>query len=89
MKFRKAVITAAGWGTRFLPITKALPKEMLPIVNRPLIQYCIEEAMACGIELVVIVTAGGKSAIENYFDRSFELEYTLKQKGDTALLEKV
>jgi UTP--glucose-1-phosphate uridylyltransferase len=89
MKIKKAVITAAGLGTRFLPITKALPKEMLPIVNRPLIQYCIEEAIACGIELVVIVTAGGKSAIENYFDRSFELEYTLKQKGDTELLDKL
>jgi UTP--glucose-1-phosphate uridylyltransferase len=89
VKIRKAVITAAGWGTRFLPITKALPKEMLPIVNRPLIQYCIEEAIACGVDLVVIVTAGGKSAIENYFDRSFELEYTLRQKGDTALLDKI
>jgi UTP--glucose-1-phosphate uridylyltransferase len=89
MKTRKAVITAAGLGTRFLPITKALPKEMFPIVNRPLIQYSIEEAIACGVELVVIVTAGGKSAIENYFDRSFELEHTLRQRGDTELLDKI
>ena len=89
MKIKKAVITAAGWGTRFLPITKALPKEMLPVVNRPLIQYCVEEAIDCGIELVVIVTAGGKGAIENYFDHSFELETMLRQKGEIALADKI
>jgi UTP--glucose-1-phosphate uridylyltransferase len=89
MKVTKAIITAAGLGTRFLPITKALPKEMMPIVNRPLIQYCVEEAIACGIELVVIVTAGGKGAIENYFDRSADLENHLRQKGDLAMAEQL
>ena len=83
MKIRKAVITAAGWGTRFLPVTKSQPKEMLPLVNKPLIQYSVEEAVACGVELVVIVTALGKRAIEDYFDRSFELEQVLEQKGET------
>ena len=66
MKIRKAVITAAGWGTRFLPLTKSQPKEMLPLLNKPLIQYSMEEAIACGIETVVIVTSPGKKAIENY-----------------------
>jgi UTP--glucose-1-phosphate uridylyltransferase len=85
MKIRKAVITAAGWGTRFLPATKSQPKEMLPLMNKPLIQYSVEEAVACGVELVVMVTALGKSAIENYFDNSFELEYMLEQRGETKL----
>lgn len=89
MKIRKAVITAAGWGTRFLPITKSLPKEMLPLVDKPLIQYSVEEAIACGVELVIIVTARGKEAIEDYFDRSFELEHMLEQKGKTALAEDI
>lgn len=89
MKIRKAVVTAAGWGTRFLPATKAQPKEMLPLVDKPIIQYVIEEAVASGIEQIIIVTALGKRAIEDHFDRSFELEYALRQKGDGELLEKV
>lgn len=89
MKVKKAVITAAGWGTRFLPITKSQPKEMLPLLNKPLIQYSVEEAIACGIELVVIVTALGKRAIEDYFDRYFELECMLEQKGETEMAEEI
>ena len=89
MRIRKAVITAAGWGTRFLPVTKTQPKEMLPLLNKPLIQYSVEEAAACGVELVVIVTALGKSAIEDYFDRFLELEYLLERKGETRLLEEI
>jgi len=89
MKIRKAVITAGGWGTRFLPITKSQPKEMLPLVNKPLIQYAVEEALSSGIEQIIIVTALGKNAIEDYFDRSFELEYFLKQKGETRLLQEM
>ncbi len=87
MKVRKAVITAAGWGMRFLPVTKAQPKEMLPLVDRPLIQYSVEEAVNSGIEQVIMVTALGKRAIEDYFDRSFELEYILEHKGDARLLK--
>ena len=89
MKVRKAVITAAGWGTRFLPITKAQPKEMLPLVTKPLIQYSVEEAINSGIEQIVVITALGKRAIEDYFDRSFELEYFLEQKGETSLLKEI
>ncbi len=89
MKIRKAVITAAGWGTRFLPVTKSQPKEMLPLVNKPLIQYSVEEAIHCGVELVVIVTALGKRAIEDYFDRSPELEHVLEEKGEFNLAESV
>jgi UTP--glucose-1-phosphate uridylyltransferase len=89
MKVRKAVITAAGWGTRFLPITKAQPKAMLPLVHRPLIQYCVEEAISSGIEQIVLITALGNRAIEDYFDRSFELEHVLEQKGETRLLEEM
>ncbi len=89
MKVRKAVITAAGWGTRFLPITRSQPKEMLPLVDRPLIQYAVEEAINSGIEQVIMVTALGKHAIEDYFDRSFELEYYLKQKGEAELLRQM
>ncbi|MBU2009598.1 MAG: UTP--glucose-1-phosphate uridylyltransferase GalU [Chloroflexi bacterium] len=89
MKVRKAVITAAGWGTRFLPVTKAQPKEMLPLVDKPIIQYAVEEAVTAGLKQVVMVTAQGKRAIEDYFDRSFELEYLLQQRGETALWEQV
>jgi len=89
MKIRKAVITAAGWGTRFLPATKSQPKEMLPLVDKPIIQYVIEEAAASGIEHIIIVTALGKHAIENHFDRSFELEDVLRRKGDDKRLEEV
>ena len=89
MKVRKAVITAAGWGTRFLPITKAQPKEMLPLVTKPLIQYSVEEAINSGIEQIVVITALGKRAIEDYFDRSFELEHFLERKGETKLLKEI
>jgi UTP--glucose-1-phosphate uridylyltransferase len=89
MKVRKAVIIAAGWGTRFLPITRSQPKEMLPLVDKPLIQYSVEEAINSGIEQVIMVTALGKRAIEDYFDRSFELEYFLEQKGETELLRQM
>jgi UTP--glucose-1-phosphate uridylyltransferase len=89
MVIKKAIITAAGWGTRFLPVTKSQPKEMLPLLNKPIIQYSVEEAIACGVELIVIVTALGKRAIEDYFDRHFELEYILEQKGELKLLEEV
>ena len=87
MKVRKAVIIAAGWGTRFLPITRSLPKEMLPLVDRPLIQYSVEEALGSGIEQIIMVTARGKQALEDYFDRSAELEVFLEQKGDTERLK--
>ncbi len=87
MKVRKAIITAAGWGTRFLPITKAQPKEMLPLVNKPLIQYSVEEAINSGIEQIILITALGKRAIEDHFDRSFELEYVLEQKGESKLAQ--
>jgi len=89
MKVRKAVITAAGWGTRFLPITRSQPKEMLPVVNKPLIQYSVEEAISSGIEQIILITALGKRAIEDYFDRSFDLEYFLEQKGETKLLQEM
>src|SRR5437868_10596656 len=80
-KIRKAVFPAAGLGTRFLPQTKAIPKEMLPLVDKPLIQYSVEEAVASGVESVLIVTGRDKSAIEDHFDISFELEHVLKQRG--------
>ncbi|OGO24227.1 MAG: UTP--glucose-1-phosphate uridylyltransferase [Chloroflexi bacterium RBG_16_50_9] len=89
MEVRKAVITAAGWGTRFLPITKSQPKEMLPLVDKPLIQYSVEEAVNSGIEQIIMVTALGKRAIEDYFDRSFELEHFLEQKGDVDRLQQI
>ncbi|HEY92486.1 MAG TPA: UTP--glucose-1-phosphate uridylyltransferase GalU [Dehalococcoidia bacterium] len=89
MRIKKAVITAAGWGTRFLPVTKSQPKEMLPLLNKPIIQYSVEEAIACGIDLVVIITSMGKRAIEDYFDHHFELESMLERKGETRLLEEV
>ena len=89
LKVRKAVIPAAGMGTRFLPATKAQPKEMLPIVDKPTIQYIIEEAVASGIEDILIVTGRGKRAIEDHFDKSYELEDMLKKKGDEELLSLV
>jgi UTP--glucose-1-phosphate uridylyltransferase len=85
-KVRKAVFPAAGLGTRFLPATKAIPKEMLPIVDKPLIQYGVEEAVESGIENVIVVTGRGKSAIEDHFDISFELEQLLGSKKKTDLL---
>ena len=84
---RKAVIPAAGMGTRFLPATKAVPKEMLPVVDTPTIQYVVEEAVAAGIGDVLLITGRGKSAIEDHFDRAPELEEVLEAKGDTAGLE--
>ncbi len=89
MKVRKAIIPAAGLGTRFLPATKAQPKEMLPIVDKPTIQYIIEEAIASGIEQILIITGRGKRAIEDHFDRSFELEEELRRKGQEELLAQV
>ena len=88
-KVRKAIIPAAGLGTRFLPATKAMPKEMLPIVDKPTIQYIVEEAIASGIEDIIIVTGKGKRAIEDHFDNSFELEQNLVEKGKYELLKKV
>ncbi|MGH9316803.1 MAG: UTP--glucose-1-phosphate uridylyltransferase GalU [Thermoanaerobaculia bacterium] len=86
---RVAVFPAAGLGTRFLPATKAQPKEMLPLVDRPLVQYVVEEARAAGLERIVIVTGRGKNAIEDHFDTSFELEQMLQDRGKTDLLEQV
>lgn len=86
---KKAIIPAAGLGTRFLPATKAMPKEMLPIVDKPTIQYIIEEAMESGIEDIIIVTGKGKRAIEDHFDHNFELENNLIEKGKLDLLEAV
>ncbi|MGU3471601.1 UTP--glucose-1-phosphate uridylyltransferase GalU [Paenibacillus sp. D51F] len=89
MPVRKAIIPAAGLGTRFLPATKAMPKEMLPIVDKPTIQYIIEEAVASGIEDIIIVTGKGKRAIEDHFDYSFELEHHLASKKKWDLLDSV
>jgi len=86
---RKAIIPAAGLGTRFLPATKASPKEMLPLVDKPLIQYAVEEAVASGIEDIIIITGRGKRAIEDHFDRSFELEENLKGNGKAQLLKDI
>ncbi|MBL8180744.1 MAG: UTP--glucose-1-phosphate uridylyltransferase GalU [Blastocatellia bacterium] len=88
-KIRKAIFPAAGLGTRFLPATKASPKEMLPLVDKPLIQYSVEEAVNSGIESILIITGRDKSAIENHFDISFELEQLLKEKGKTAMFDQV
>ncbi|AMQ07893.1 UTP--glucose-1-phosphate uridylyltransferase GalU [Sporosarcina psychrophila] len=88
-KVRKAIIPAAGLGTRFLPATKAMPKEMLPIVDKPTIQYIVEEAIASGIEDIIIVTGKGKRAIEDHFDNNFELEESLIEKEKFDLLDKV
>ncbi|RCW47891.1 UTP--glucose-1-phosphate uridylyltransferase GalU [Paenibacillus prosopidis] len=89
MRVRKAIIPAAGLGTRFLPATKAMPKEMLPIVDKPTIQYIVEEAVESGIEDIIIVTGKGKRAIEDHFDNSFELEQNLLEKGKLELLSEV
>jgi UTP--glucose-1-phosphate uridylyltransferase len=86
---RKAVFPAAGLGTRFLPATKAQPKEMLPLVDKPVIQYVVEEAVASGIETIIIVTGRGKTAIEDHFDVAFELEQMLEKRGKLDLLEQV
>ncbi|HEV3244945.1 MAG TPA: UTP--glucose-1-phosphate uridylyltransferase [Candidatus Paceibacterota bacterium] len=88
-KVRKAVIPAAGFGTRFLPQTKAMPKEMLPIVDKPVIQYVVEDAIAAGIEDILIVTGSLKRSIEDHFDYSFELETRLEESGKTEQLEEV
>ena len=88
-RIRKAVFPAAGLGTRFLPATKAQPKEMLPLVDKPLIQYAVEEARDSGIEQILLVTGRGKNAIEDHFDVSFELETLLSERGKEALLAEV
>ena len=88
-RVRKAIIPAAGLGTRFLPATKSQPKEMLPIVDKPTLQYIIEEAIESGIEEILIVTGRSKKSIEDHFDRSVELELELEQKGKTEMLEMV
>jgi UTP--glucose-1-phosphate uridylyltransferase len=89
MKVRKAIFPAAGLGTRFLPATKASPKEMLPLVDKPLIQYSVEEAVASGIDSILIITGREKASIENHFDISFELEHLLKEKGKHEIFEQV
>ena len=89
MSVRKAVVLAAGYGTRLLPATKALPKEVLPIVDKPLIQYTVEEAAASGLEQVIMVTSSGKRAVEDHFDRSLGLEQALAKKGDERMLEEL
>jgi UTP--glucose-1-phosphate uridylyltransferase len=89
VRVRKAVILAAGYGTRMLPATKAQPKESLPLVDKPIIQYTVEEAVAAGLDQVIIVTAASKRAVEDHFDRSIELEMTLRDKGDMVRLAEV
>lgn len=89
MKIRKAIIPAAGRGTRFLPATKALPKEMLPIVDKPTSQYIVEEAVASGIEEIIIIIGRGKGAIEDHFDKSYELEDILLKKDKLAILAEI
>ncbi len=86
MRVRKAVVLAAGYGTRMLPATKAQPKESLPLVDKPIIQYTVEEAVGAGLTQVIIVTAASKRAVEDHFDRSLELEMMLREKGDLARL---
>jgi len=88
-KVRKAILPVAGFGTRFLPATKAQPKEMLPVVDKPVIQYMVEDAVAAGIEEIIFVTGRGKRAIEDHFDHSFELEHTLVEKNKLDLLAKI
>lgn len=88
-KITKAVIPAAGLGTRFLPATKAMPKEMLPVVDKPAIQYVVEEAVSAGLTDILMITGRNKNALENHFDRVGELEATLERKGDTEKLQKV
>jgi UTP--glucose-1-phosphate uridylyltransferase len=89
MRVRKAVFPAAGWGTRFLPATKAQPKEMLPLVDKPVIQYAVEEAVAAGIEQIIIITSGTKRAIEDHFDQSRELARLLGARGDIERLRQI
>jgi UTP--glucose-1-phosphate uridylyltransferase len=89
MRVRKAVFPAAGLGTRFLPATKAQPKEMLPLVDKPIIQYGVEEALAAGCDQIIIITGRGKTAIEDHFDTSYELEKMLEERGKTELLSVV
>ena len=89
MKIRKAVIPVAGLGTRFLPATKAIPKEMLTVVDRPTIQYIVEEAVASGIEQIILITSAGKSAIENHFDYDFELDTVLQMKKKVRMAEEL
>ena len=89
VRVRKAVVLAAGYGTRMLPATKAQPKESLPLVDKPIIQYTVEEAAAAGISQIIIVTAASKRAVEDHFDRSLELEITLREKGDHARLAEI
>ena len=89
MRVRKAVLPAAGWGTRFLPATKAQPKEMLPLVDKPIIQYAVEEAVAAGIDQIIIVTSSQKRAIEDHFDLNIELERLLEDKGEIEKLRQV
>ena len=89
MKIRKAVFPVAGLGTRFLPATKAMAKEMLPVVDKPIIQYAVEEAFAAGIEQIIFVTGRGKKALEDHFDRSFELEMTLEKKKKIEVLDQL
>jgi UTP--glucose-1-phosphate uridylyltransferase len=89
MKVRKAVFPAAGFGTRFLPATKAQPKEMLPLVDKPIIQYVVEEAVAAGLEEIILVTGRNKRAIEDHFDAAFELEYYLQDRGKVDELAQI
>ncbi len=89
VRVRKAVVLAAGYGTRLLPATKAQPKESLPLVDKPIIQYTVEEAAAAGLTQVIIVTAASKRAVEDHFDRSLELEMTLREKGDLTRLAEI
>ena len=89
MAIKKAIFVVAGFGTRFLPATKAQPKERLPIVDKPIIQYLVEEAVEAGIQEIVLVTGRGKNSIENHFDRSVELELALKEKGKLELLKEI
>ncbi len=89
MKIKKAVFPVAGLGTRFIPATKAMAKEMLPVVDKPLIQYAVEEAFKAGIEQIIFVTGRGKKALEDHFDRSFEIERSLQEKGKDDLLKQI
>ncbi|HCY85964.1 MAG TPA: UTP--glucose-1-phosphate uridylyltransferase [Desulfobacteraceae bacterium] len=89
MKVKKAVFPVAGLGTRFIPATKAMAKEMLPVVDKPIIQYAVEEAFAAGIEQIIFVTGRGKKALEDHFDRSVEIESNLEAKGKTELLKQI
>ena len=88
-KVRKVVLPVAGLGTRFLPATKAVPKELLPVVDRPLVQYAVDEAIEAGIEQIIFVTGRGKGAIEDYFDRAYELEDQLQTKNKTAEINSI